>query len=308
MKLPNLLITKHLVFPLDIALARLNEIRNRKLNTRDSIIREGLFVLSVSTFENALLDCIRIFYYGFPQKLDKKHSISKECILNDQVLQEVIDATILNISYKNISEIFDNIETIFGLEDLNYSEDTIDIIKEFKASRNLLIHNNLEVNNIYRNTAGKNGRTPTNDKLEIDDNYLSSCIRIQRNVLNNIKLKLENKYSEYTRVRALKKLWELTFENSIIANFDEMWQVSECSDIIEQFIGHDSTINSLSSGERTLLNVWFSIIPGNSIHHKPINFHGLDSNNVDIASFLIKNLQYFRGSISRNNILNPWIV
>lgn len=296
LRFPTLLIKKQLVKPIETALNRLNEIRNRKISSDDSIIREGLFVLSVSTFENALLDSLRIFLKAFPQKLSNSYSVSKKSLISDNILLEVIDGTILKISYKNIEEIFKELQDYFGIDEIAPSQNEINIVIEFKASRNLLIHNNLVINNLYESTAGALKRSSSGRKLEIDDNYLANCLSVQTNILNNINNKLSSKYNNYTKIAALKELWTYTFGDSSILTFEEEWEVNEDRDSISAYKAQSSKRNMLSSGERILFDFWLTNIIGENIYSNHINFHRLDSKNLEIVSFLVKKLDYFKSS------------
>lgn len=293
MKFPNLLIVEQLVKPIEIALNRLKEIRTRKINSDDSIIREGLFVLSVSTFENALLDSLRIFLKGFPQKLGRSHSVSKNSLIANTALIDVIESTINKLAYKDIEYIFKELQSFFDIEGIAVSQNEIDTIIEFKASRNLLIHNNLVINDIYRNTAGSAIRTGYSNKLEISDDYLADCITTQTNILNNLNESLRSKYINYTRINALKELWKFTFGDSSVVAFDEEWEVDEDRDSISSYNSQSSNKNMLSSGERALFDLWLLNTIGDNPYSDSLNFHRLDSSNLEIASFLIKNLEYF---------------
>ena len=91
MKKPILLQKRHLSRPIEQVLERIEKIRQRKMNNDDSIILEGLFALGVSSFENSIIDTLRILLTNIPDKLDiKSEPISKEQLINGNPLKQAV--------------------------------------------------------------------------------------------------------------------------------------------------------------------------------------------------------------------------
>jgi len=63
------------------------------------------------------------------------------------------------------------------LSDSDYSNISMDDLIEIKETRNLLLHNNLVVNNLYLQKAGKNKRADGKGvKLKVDQEYIIQSV------------------------------------------------------------------------------------------------------------------------------------
>ena len=157
---PILLTCKNLTKPIIQALDRIEKIRQRKVENSDSIILEGLFVLAVSSFEHSILDTLKIYFTFIPEKLDiKTENVLKEDLINGEPLAQAIENKINAVGYNNISDILSYFINITSISSNFLTIDGVNKLLEIKATRNLLIHNNLIVNSLYKDTAGPNIRT-----------------------------------------------------------------------------------------------------------------------------------------------------
>lgn len=295
MKKPTLIIKKDLIEPLNQALDRIESIRHRKANNEDRIILEGLLVLAVSTFEIFISDTLRIFLRNFPEKLDSTiEKISKEDLLEGSLLDSIIETKIISISYKNLSDIFTYFYKITGIDKNAISVELFENLLEIKATRNLILHNNLIVNDIYINCAGKKLReSKIGNRLTIDQTYLFDSIICFRDVLNIFKTKLNNKYVNYTYLRALKELFMFTLDTPIMV-FENEWIVDIDRDVIINHNSERSLRAGLSSGEEMIYNVWYSHIKGRELLFLNYNFFTIRGDFREKMSFLIKNIDLLK--------------
>lgn len=295
MKKPTLLIKTDLIDPLNQALDRIENIRQRKINNEDQIILEGLLVLAVSTFEICIIDTLRIILKNFPEKLDNTiEKISKEDLLEGTLLDSVIESKIIGISYKNLTEIFEFFFKTSGIKNNSIPEELFDNLQEIKATRNLLLHNNLIINDLYSKSAGRRIRRPNNStRLTIDQNYLYESIICLRDILTILKFKLDNKYKNYTYLRALKELFKFTLSTSIMV-FENEWIVDIERDIIINHNSENSWRSQLSSGEEMIYNVWYSHIMGRELKFSNYNFYTIAGDFREKMNFLITNIDLLK--------------
>jgi hypothetical protein len=288
MRKPILLTQKELIEPITQALNRLEKIRQRKASNDDNIILEGLFVLAVSSFENCLNDTLKILLTHIPDKLDSKlENISKEDLIEGDPLQKAIQNKIHNISYKNLKEIIAYFIKTTAIDEDSISEVLFDKLQEIKASRNLLLHNNLIVNSIYKETAGKLIRSPRNHGLlEIDQDYLYNSIVTLRDILSIFQNQLIEKYKKYTRINAVKQLWEFMFTTPIM-KFENEWRIDKKADCIHSYNQDKSRRGGLSGGEEIIFNIWLSHFEGNGLNTGYRNFHHLDNSNKKRLAYLL---------------------
>jgi hypothetical protein len=285
---PILLTQEELLEPINIAIQRVDKIRQLKNQDTDKIILEGLFALIVSSFENAVLDTIRVVLKRIPEKLDKTPQITKKDLLEGDAISKAIDAEIRRIGYDNIKVILESFVKVTGLSANLLEPATIPIgqLIEVKATRNLLLHNDLKMNSEYKAIAGQLTRSTVNGRLPIDQPYLLESINVISQILHLLRSELIVKYADYSRFKALKNLFDymfqtplLRFETSFI--FDsENTHIIACKPQIEYPMG------DLSSSERLFLNLWISHISGREFNFPTGAFQLLDNINK-------QKLQYF---------------
>ncbi len=289
MKQPILLLKKELTKPISQALERIENIRQRKADNIDSIILEGLFALAVSSFENSLNDTLRILLTYIPDKLDiKSENIPKNELIDGNPLKQAIENKVLSISYKSLQEMLKYFTETTGLKDDIVTENELNALLEIKATRNLLIHNNLIENNFYAQTAGPNKRHPNgNDKkLVIDQDYLYQSLITLRNILRNFQTELSDKFSEYTKVRAVKELFNYIFKTPIMV-FENEFEIDEERDVIS-YRKESSKMGALSSSERFFYDVWVAHTHGDRFEFNSGQFFSIGDK--EKFSFFIKNI------------------
>lgn len=288
MKKPNLLIKKDLVVPINQALDRIEKIRERKASSEDQIILEGLFVLAVSSFENSLSDTLKIYLNSFPYKLDSKiENLTKEDLLEGDPLDKVINSKINSISYKNLKEMLDYFLKTIALPESSIPSNLFENLLEIKATRNLLIHNNLIVNSQYIESSGTKYRSINpGERLKIDQDYLFKSITTLRDILQKIVDQIFIKYQKYTYLHAVKKLWEFMFPTPVM-QFENEWVLDEDHDLIHSYNKESSRRNNLSGSEELLFGIWLSHFEGNGINTNCMNFYKLgNGNRKKLAYFL----------------------
>jgi hypothetical protein len=293
MKKPILLLKKELVRPIEQALNRIEAIRQRKMDNGDSIILEGLFVLAVSSFEIAIADTLRILLTNIPEKLDfKSEHISKEQLIDGDPLKHAIEIKVNAISYKNLPEIINYFTETTGIRKDSISQEELYYLIEIKASRNLLMHNNLLVNSFYRDSAGPKIRDGVgmDRRLEITQDYLFESLVSMRNILENFKSQLLDKYVAYTRVNAITKLFKYIFQTPVM-EFDYEFEVDLERDVISNKKGR-SRKESLSSIERLYYDIWLAHSHGNSFEFSRGHFYSLGDR--EKMAFFIKNIDLLK--------------
>lgn len=285
MKTPILLTKKALLEPINQALERIEKILQRKASHVDSIILEGLFVLAVASFENSLNDTLRVFLKHIPNKLDiKTETVTKEDLIEGNALEKAIDKKIHGVSYKNLKEIIQYFIDTTDIDKGTTFTTHFDKLQEIKATRNLLLHNNLRINSIYNESAGPLRRS-SNDQLEITQDYLFESITAIKDVLNELSLKLTEKYKGYTRVNAVKSLWEFIFKTPMM-KFEDEWVVDKERDVVLYHNEEKSRRGGLSTSELLFFNIWLSHFKGEDVKMTSFDLYRLDSRNI-------KKLAYF---------------
>jgi len=257
---PNLVLFRDLIKPVNDTKRRLVEIETELQSPTTPLVQQSLFAFAFATFEIMTNDVLKYILLKFPQKIcTREFKIPKEFIVNttdiNSLLDLEIEKVVQSLAYKNLTDYIQDFCSITAIN--NFEEDILDQLIERKATRNLLLHNNLVVNHRYNETSGRLRRTPDyGEKLLLNLPYIVSTIDFLKTAINIIEQGLTDKYSDYTKVKALKSLWEHLF-NSPVMNFDDYWDYSNDSIIRFKYSERKDTIeNCLSGSERTILALW----------------------------------------------------
>jgi len=289
MKQPNTLTVFKLTVPLSLGLLRFKHIRERKSETEDPVILEGVFALSLATFETCLSDTLKVILKAAPEKLGDNPltNIPKEIIIAGEGINWAVENRIQNRAYKSLEDFLKYFEEITGVDGLK-DENIFNVIQEAKATRNLLMHNNLKSNFKYEETAGKNIRSKNHAGfLDIDNAYLLQTLNALEAIMIDYKKKLEFKYKDHTYIRAMNNLWDFLFSSPIL-KFGDVWEVDTERDRLVKYIGPDMNGTEVSSSEKVLLKLWHNHLNFTWEPIEHFSFYSLDNKNVARISYLMK--------------------
>ena len=289
---PILLQKKKLVKPIEQALERIEKIRLRKVSNADEIILEGLFALGVASFEHSISDTLKTLLTQIPDKLDlKTEPITKSQLIDGNPLKQAVENKVNAISYKSLADIIKYFAKVTDIHENIITEDEMNQLLELKATRNLLIHNNLMVNPIYEETAGPNKRSGIRNggRLIINQDYLFESLVVMRTVLEKIKTELLKKYKDYTKIKAVKNLYNYIFKTTLM-NFDQVFDVDEENDTISAIKRNTNHKEGLSLSERLFFDIWVAHTHGDRFEFNSGEFFRLDKNNIKKMAYLIENI------------------
>ena len=232
----------------DDAIQEIEKVLNQINTSENEIVLKSLFVYGMSTFENALTDILREFLKAFPQKIPEKSLVfTKEQIINDSeiMLDTFLEYAINQLTYGSLEKYLSTVTKLLAIDEIEENE--VSQLIEIKETRNLMVHNNLLVNTIYLSKCKNNyiraDIKMLNKKLPFDKKYACSSMQLCTEILRNrIIIPLKEKYSSFTKIRAMKEIWESLF-NSPILNFDDYWEYDEFGNL-KYFILDEETIKS----------------------------------------------------------------
>lgn len=262
----------------------------------DEVILQGLLVLAIASFENALADTMRIILRRMPIKLNAKLSgVTKEDLVEGRAIEKAVEVMVRAISYGNILDMLASFEEITGAETSSISEPAINSLLESKATRNLLLHNNLMVNSDYIDTAGPLKRSLNiGTTLEVNQQYLFETIANLRGIMRFILQQLGDKYVAYTRVNAIRNLWDFVLPTPV-ANFENEWIIDADSDMIVRYRHENSNRRSFSHSEEFIFNLWLCHFEGFALRNFVGNFYNLSDDTRERVAFLMSEAELIRG-------------
>lgn len=291
---PKLLILKRLLAPAERTRLLLSDINARVAAAApDQVISKGLFVLSVSSVETMITDIMKYYLCSFPEKIDKKSlDVSKEELLAHpfDIVSVQVDKYLHSLGYKPIDEIMEDFCSTLSI-DADHARMS-DELREIKATRNILLHNNLVSNAAYLTTAGKTGRTEkTGVALPIDRKYLLESLETMASFVGRIADLISKKYAAYTRVAAIRSLWDFTFSSPIL-RFDDYWDTDEANDCIAcRKAGSREAL--ISSSEKILLDIWRAQYSGTMPGMNAFSLSVFDEINQSKVLFLFATFRTF---------------
>lgn len=254
---------------------------------------QGIFCLAVARFETMLSDLIFSMLRFFPQKLtlfkknadfakdeQKPLSFNMEQFLRGDLMYSVLETEVNKLAYSNLENIANVFSKIYAIE-IDEINNNINQLIEIKETRNLLLHNNLLVNEIYLSKTKSIKRSNLlGDKLLIDMDYTLKSVKLILGITSEIIQKIEAKYSKFTLVSLLQGLWSFTFENQGI-KLNECFAINEQEDTID---GPFNMPSFLSSSEQHFFEFWQSLRTSTPLS-RPSLVH-MDSKNVRKQAFL----------------------
>jgi hypothetical protein len=294
---PILLTKEQMLAPIVSARNKLNSIRvNAPSDGKDNIVREGLFVLGVSTVEVMILDILSTYFKYIPAQIpDKSISIPKDTLIDSEfsVIDVHIDNYINGLGYQNLREILNKFCEHLAIDLKIFRDKYEDALQEIKESRNLLIHNDLKVNSFYLAKAGPKARaTEIDRRVSIDYKYFIYALDVLDNLCDSCTNNIESKYADYTKYRAIKALWEYIFHTPIL-DFDDYWQSSPEGDTV--FMKKKEFHGGVSTSEGIFLGVWVNHFNMNKNKYiGEFNLARLDTVNKEKMLWFISTLRDFR--------------
>ena len=169
----------------------------------DRELFENFIVTNVSRFENYLFMTLKEIIIKYPQKLSVNingikpyKSIPLDFITSsqtyDEVLSKVISDRIISVSYATPQQYLQFFQEVTGCSTQFIEfQDYIEI----KATRDLLIHNDKIINDIYLDKVGDRRRGDLNQIIPIDSDYFDFTIATMKRVSGIIRRELDLIYN-----------------------------------------------------------------------------------------------------------------
>lgn len=165
---------------------------------------ENFIVTNVSKFESYLFKTLTEVIYDYPEKLGINvngikayKTVPIDFVMGSQSIEELMTKVIVDrinsISYASPQEYLQFFQEVTGCK--TQDEEFIDFI-EIKATRDLLVHNDKTVNNIYLEKAGDKKRGNINEVIPIDGKYFDFTIATMKRISGIVRRELEKKHSK----------------------------------------------------------------------------------------------------------------
>ncbi len=269
---PNLLIVTKLVEPIDISIKSVSEIKTHLRPDLEKIFIYGVFVLAVSRIEIMLSDILKYYLMCFPQKLSTEFGFDKDEFFKNYftLLETTTDKYLYNLSYKSLEEHLNKFLKHLSIEWSDFQNSIGKDLQAIKSNRNSLLH------------TGKTVRVDDRKK-QIDYDYVVQSTDKIISFKKELKERITEKYKDYTKINANKRLWQYLFKSPVMP-YDDYWHYHKSKDHIFA-LKKGRYENNLSGSERMLLELWRSHFNGACING--FNMKSLDGATREKAMFFM---------------------
>lgn len=146
------------------------------------ILYRGSLLLVVTYFENLIASVLRGNFAKYPQRIAlNEKSVSYKMLTEVNNIEEIkdilIDQEVTNKMYESLLDWKNYFQKNIKLE-LKAWEEKFDILQEIIARRNLYVHNNGIINNIYIKLIHDVSKYSMGEELSIDREYIDDAVNI----------------------------------------------------------------------------------------------------------------------------------
>lgn len=212
---------------------------------QQEILYSGFLMLLVTYFENLVAGVLKKDFIKYPKRisLDEK-SVSYKLLSEIGDIEEIksilIDQEVTNKMYESLDDWKKYFQKCLKLK-LRSWDEKYDELKEIIARRNLYVHNNGIINNIYVKSVNNIKREDIGENIGINREYIDNAINIIEYVgislvieiwvkeyaededeVKNITNMIYEEYLETERWEMAKHFYEICIENKKLSTADEI--------------------------------------------------------------------------------------
>jgi hypothetical protein len=250
--------------------------------------------MAVASVETMICDTLKYYLSVIPQKIEKEQlSVTKDDLLAHQfdLVEVQVGKLLHSLGYKPIGEMLDYFCHTLSLA--AKADALAAPLLEVKATRNILLHNSLVVNGAYLELAGPSRRAMrAGQTLKIDQSYLAASVGVLRAFVAEIRQLISEKYADYTKLAAIRRLWAFTFDSPVMP-FDDFWIVNEEEDRIS-FRKRGEYEDGISGSETALLGVWRAHFSGYARDLEKLTMYIFDQTTQAKLLYLLSVFRHFR--------------
>lgn len=258
----RLFVCKEFVNQIDAGIGEIDE--NINLMNENSMKAQYIYIYAL--FESTLTKTMRYYLSGFPEKVNKNITVSKELLLSSP-LTSVVELDVINSYIRSFSSDTLSNYIKFYLKTMEISVDVNDNqIKRMSNLRNTIVHDNFETSSMLPYVVSK-----SSEKLKLND--LQKDVLYLKQLLSYVAGAVSDKYCKYTLEKVCRSIWEETFCTPLL-KFDNVWVIDGSSIYIRNIEKLNQKCAELGRGEKLLLSIFLQQY-SNSINDKIFKFNDL---------------------------------
>lgn len=155
---------------------------------QNEILYSGSLLLLMTYFENTISKILKNDFQRHPERMSLENkSVSYKILEKAENIQDIknhlIEEEVISIMYKSVSDWIEYFKRTIKLK-LEYITEVLPQLKEVIARRNIIVHNDSIVNNIYLNSIKETRRATVKcgDILSVNKEYVLDAVDLIENV------------------------------------------------------------------------------------------------------------------------------
>ena len=161
-------------------------------------LNEQSLVTGITITENYLFDTLLQIINWYPQKLlvgDMKFDVSMviESYDLDELISRIVEKRIYSVFYDSPVKYLNHIEQTLNI---SIPEEIKKSYAEIKATRDLIVHNDGVINELYIRKTGKEARSKIGDKIWVSAEYFDGSITCMKKLVALIFEQILEKYGD----------------------------------------------------------------------------------------------------------------
>lgn len=108
------------------------------------------------------------------------------------IIKKIIDANLMAVFYASPDKQFEYINTVFSIENDEKLDKYIQKWKEFKAARDIIIHNNGIINELYIKKSGEYARGEVGEELLINKDDVGDLLKYLKSIIGKLCTNIKN--------------------------------------------------------------------------------------------------------------------
>jgi hypothetical protein len=242
----------------------------------------------VTAVETLLNDTLVDIFVAYPPRIGKKQITVNELNTSGsfiQAIKRMSSNAVNDLAYKSFQDYIDEWQKhVSKLSCI--TEDQILEFAEIKSTRDLYVHNNGKINEIYERKAGIKARKPgSQSKMPLDDQYIKSASKLASEIIDEVEKSINSNYAHCTKTAIFREMWNSTCCGRLVA-FDTQWEITT-----EPYHRKDRSWG-WSSSEKALYDIFLRI------------FHGQDP---DITTKIDYALYRWSPETNEGTVIRSWL-
>ncbi|NTU59032.1 MAG: hypothetical protein HGB00_08990 [Chlorobiaceae bacterium] len=214
----------------------------------------------VTAVEVLLNDVLFDVFVSYPFKLGNRQISIQDLNSSGSFLpsfKRISSVVVNDLSYRSFKDYLEEWQKFVSpLQSIK--EEQVKSFIEIKATRDLYVHSNGKLNDIYTRKAGEKARRPNSKgKIPLDESYIHYASGLAEDIIISIEREILSKYAHCTKEAVFREMWNATCCGERL-NFDVQWEITN-----KPYYKKDISW-PWSSSEKALFDFFLKVFHGSS--------------------------------------------